>query len=470
MVRSGVLWGAALSLLLVFTVAASAKDEIRIAQVTSVSRHGDVNTEYVVFDPGSGAYVPLTQENLRRVAPARTWSTAVIEMCQRWNAKNTRKIVFNITPDMKPNRLKFNKVAKKYHNQRRGSSNLPQAKIGKKITQVKPIEEFANQADFYFQFHRDGINLIILTNDDQFFLDPTGQFYFYGADTVLVTWKFLTWFPWLRTEGGRYVADEYITESDVYLRSDFFALSKNAYTIMAIDSFRTAVGYRATVWAHDYLKNGLVIYATDANILNGNSNVWKKISEPRDMFYYEDKPANVAAAYLDKAILLPYEGEVLDIGGYVVPSTDDKEDMPLSETSSVFVTNIKAFDGKKKTTVTIERLEKLPDNKTQWTKVTVLTGNLYDYPWTGRYTVNGVAQKVYPTVFGEEIYIGRQADLDKLKNVVKDYGEMQLIDGKTFRRAVKIRVTVKGRLTEDGGLKSLAQEYWLVNTDNDIPY
>ena len=465
MVRSGVLWGAAVLLTLAFAAVAPAEEDIVIAEVTKISKSCQITREYLISDPSGGGYVALTAENLRRIAPTRTWSTAVIEMCHRWNAKRTRKIVFNITPDMKPYRLKFNKVAKKYHNQRRGTGNMPQAKIGKKITQVKPINEFLNKWDFYDQFHRDGINLIILTDDDQFFWDPTGQFRLYNEDTVLVTWKFLSWFEWKRTEGGRYVADEYITEADVYLRSDFFGLSKNAYSIMAIDSFRTAVGFRATIWAHDYLKNGLVIFATDANILNANSDVWKKISEPRDKFYYEDKPTNSPAAYLDTAILLPYAGEVLDIGGYVVPSTDDKEDQPLSETSTVFITNVKAFDGKKKTTVLIERLEKLPDNKTKWTKVVKLTGNLNDYPWTDRYTVNGVPQKVYPTVFGEEIYIGRQSDLDKLENVVKNFGEQETIDGKTFPRAVKIRATIKGRLTENGSLKKIVQEYWLINSD-----
>jgi hypothetical protein len=457
------IWLVAAMFLSVGLAAASDNEKrIIIGQITSLSDDGQITTREVIYDPSSRSFRPLGSDVLKSIFPAdRSWSSAVAYACSRWNAKVNGKVVLSITEDMAPHKKAFNKVMRKYHNKLRGTKSMPTLAFDARSFKVKDISEFQDPYDYYEQFWWDGSNLIWLTDDDQWFKNTTGNSWLYGENTIQFTITFLK--SVLKNVSGRWVTDQYIVEVHVYLRSNFFNIPKPLYTQSAVRAFAAAMGYRATVWAHDLNKNGFTVFATESEILNKGSDVWTKINEPRDMFYYEDKPAGVPAAYLSTPRLLPFEGEVLDLGGYEVPSTDESNPEPLLPTSSVFLTNLKAFDGKKKLSADIDWLQTLPDNSTQWVVLAKLSGNLYDYPWT--ITINGQPQKVYPTVFGNMIFIGRQQDLDTMKDAVRDHGTPQTIDGKYFAKALRIRAKVTGRLTETGGQKSLTQEYWLIDTD-----
>jgi hypothetical protein len=454
-------WLAAVLLLTICTlVAAEEKDRIVIGQATSITKDGRIVNQQMIYDQSTRSFRPLTASELDGI-PARTWSTAVAFYCFRWNSGENGKVILSITQDMAPHKAAFNKIMKKYHNRLRGTKSMPQLGFDAKVYEVKDISEFQDTNDYYEQFWWDGDNLIWMTNDDQWFKDPTGQYWLYGENVVQYTITFLT--REFNYVGGKWVADQYITEIHVYLRSNFFNTSKPRYTQSAVMSFAAAMGYRFTIWGHDLTKNGTTIYATETEILKTKSDVWTKINQPRDLFYYSDKPSGTPAAYLSTPRLLPFEGEVLDIGLYHVPSVDDNDPEPLVATESVFLTNLKAYDGKKKLSVNIDWLQTLPDNSTQWVALSKLQGNLDDYPWT--YTINGQSQKVYLKVFGNMVFIGRQTDLDTMKDAVRDYGTPQTIDGIYFAKALKIRAQVKGRLEENGPLKTVTQEYWLVDTE-----
>ena len=74
-------------------------------------------------------------------------------------------------------------------------------------------------------------------------------------------------------------------------------------------------------------------------------------------------------------------------------------------------------------------------------------------------------KNVYPDIFLCHFRIGQKAKLKKLKKIVKNFGMPVRIDGVDFDKAVKIRVKLSGRLTENGKIKSITRMFWLVDSE-----
>jgi hypothetical protein len=349
---------------------------------------------------------------------------------------------------------KIGSILKFYINKRRGNAFVPQMQLTSEVDAVKPIKKFKNPDDFYTQFNGDGKNTIVMTVDDQFFRDASGDI----IDPDVVSTTLLIG----RAEVEGWTGDEYfgklwIEETDVYLRSDFFSRSKLEYNINGAAAFSMALGYRPTVWSHDYLsKNGS--HVNKSTFANAKSDVWTKISNERDNFYYLDDLTLTAPDYLDTPRLLPFENEVIDIGGYTLPSTDPGEPFPLAATPVLFLTNLKAYDGKYKLTLVVSRItgESPPAAK----KLLKLSGNCIDYPM-----VADGGEEFYPTIHLTEVRLGRESDLAKLRKAVETYGTAQIIDGVQFPKAVKIQVDISGRLYKGGKTQSLTRSFWLVDSD-----
>ena len=375
------------------------------------------------------------------------WPSAVISASWHWES-GTEFIYFNLTPDSKPDGGKIKKVLKKFINKRAGNDYVPEMKLTSTEDEVQSLKNFKKYQDFLDQFYNDGKNTIVMTEDDQFFKDESGEIVNNDVISTVVLVGKAEVEGWT---GNDYFGKLWIVEADVFLNSGFFNTSKSDYQINCTAAFRMAHGYRQTCWSHDYLSSNRH-HVTSKTFGDSKSKVWSKVSYERDDFYYlDDLAITPPDEYLSTPRLLPFKDEVIDIGGYTLPSADPKEDRPLAQTPLLFLTNLKAWEGKKKMSVQITRV---PSGK-----IVKLKGNCYDYPM-----VASGGENFYPDINLAEIRLGKDSDLSKLQKAVETYGAARTIDGISFDKALKIKVKIVGRLSKTGKKQSITQTFWLADT------
>ena len=409
---------------------------------------GSSSVSCYMINPETRMPIPMKRasDNLSEETAA-AFQSAVITRSWHWDWPTT--IGFKFTNDSKPHKNKVKKIQNTQINQRRGNNNVPTMRVTNQIVAVKPISQFHNPNLYYIQLDFDEKNTVVMTSDDQFFKDIFGNLV--EPDRVSLTKIFATLY--YAQQGSRLIGLHRIEETDIYLRMDYFSRSKDIYTRLGLVALRFCLGYQATVWTHDYMSPNNH-HATPQAIQTINSDTWQKISFVRDDFYYQDKLTIASPAFLEIPRMLPFENEVLDIGDYTLPYVENDE-IILGKTSILFLTNLKAFGGAKKAVVKIYRIT--DDNPPKQKRIVTLSGNTLYYPQNTSYG------EVYPAIFLNHIRLGRQVELNKLKNAVKNFGKAQTIDGVHFEKALPIKVKIFGYLTENGAKKKLVRNFWLVN-------
>ncbi|MGB2905781.1 MAG: hypothetical protein WBB73_01695 [Candidatus Aminicenantaceae bacterium] len=412
---------------------------------------GSQSITYLPLDPETGKVLP-PDPFLARVADASAvkLQTAVVTRSLHWDTPVN--IVFDVTKDSKPHTTKINKIQNKYSDKRRGNKSTPTMSVVTQEVQVKPISVFPNPWDFYRQLNRDGHNTVVMTQDDQFFKDPNGVIF----DPEIVSNTLLYATAAIVQKGNRYVGTFWIHEVDVYFVYNFFGLNKNTYFRIGTVAFRFGFGYQANVWSHDYFSAD-PFHVTTAAFKKTSSTTWQEISFPRDDLFYMDKLGDTwTPNYLATPRLLPFEEEVINVGDYELPWLDEFDEIHLEKSTILFVTNLKGFAGNKKLAVKFFRVT--DDTPPKDVKITGISGNTLRYPLP-----HPQVGQWYPSIFLNHIRLGRELHLNKLKNTVNQFGTMRTIDGITFEKAVKIKVTITGYLTESGSKKTITRIYWLVN-------
>jgi len=421
---------------------------------------GSHRMEYYIVEPETGMYVPFWEyaDTAGIAAPPVKLQPAVITLSWHWKRPTT--ITFNVTARSAQKKTRIKKVLNTYMNQRRGTNMVPRMKLGTKKVKIKPIGEFADPAQFYRQLDFDGNNTVVMTTDDQFFLTPPRLGPPVPFDPDFVSMTFIMGRITIRVENGRNVTTYWIDEADVYFLNNFWDMAKNVRNMAGTATFRLALGYHTTIWSHDYMSRKRP-HVTAEKFNKKTETPWTLVSNTRDMFYYKDALGVGSIQFLETPRLLPEENEVLDVGGYVLPSkieTIRGEDLNEGGTPIVFLTNLKAYRGSKKLKAKIWRVT--TDNPPQDVFVTSMAGNTIRYP-----TDFSTVKNVYPDIFLCHFRIGQKAKLKKLKKIVKNFGVPVRIDGVDFDKAVKIRVRLSGRLTENGPIKSIERFYWLVDSE-----
>jgi hypothetical protein len=411
---------------------------------------GSQSVSYLPVDPGTRKPLP-PDPFVTRVADASAvkLQPAVLTRSNHWDWPVV--ITFDVTKDSLPHKAKVKKIMNKYHNKRRGNSNTPRMKITTKVVEVKPMANFPNPWEYYNQLDWDDHLTVVMTADDQFFKDPFGNVF----DPQIVSTTKLFAKALLTLQGNRWIGTYWITEVDVYLVYSFFSVSKITYYRLGTPAFRMGLGYQSTVWSHDYLSSR-ERHVSAAAFKNAGSTVWTGISHVRDDFYYMDKLGDTwAPNYLSTPRLLPFEDEVLDIGDYDLPWLDENGNIHLEKSPILFVTNLKGFDGNKKMVIKVFRVT--DDNPPKDVKLVTLRGNTLRYP----IPVSG--RNFYASIFLNHVRLGREKDLNKLLNAVNQYGTPRLIDGVDFAKALRVKVTVTGYLTDKGQKGNLTRLFWLVD-------
>ena len=409
------------------------QQKIRIMMQIDGYADGSFAVRYYLIDPATKARMPFdSAARILSTEEAAAFQSAVVTRSWHWNWPTT--IGFKNTTDSKPHKGKVKKILNTQINQRRGNNNVPRMKTTTKVVNVKPMSQFPNPYDYYIQLDFDTNNTVVMTADDQFFEDIFGN----NTDPEKISNTIIMATMYYGKQGGKTIGTFWIEEADVYLRMDYFSRPKDTYTRLGLVAFRFCLGYQSTVWTHDYMSPNNH-HASDSAIKTINSDTWQKISH---------------VVYLSTPRLLPHENEVLDIGGYTLPYIENDE-IILGKTPILFLTNLKAYDGAKKVAVKLYRITN--DNPPKEIRIVTLTGNTLYYPKA--YNVGDV----YASIFLNHIRLGRQVELNKLKNEVKNYGSARNIDGIDFEKALKIKVKIFGYLTETGAKKKIARTFWLVD-------
>lgn len=440
------------SIVFILVFFAGANHEIEIKFMMKVDGHldGHYSTSLFMLDPQTGQYLSVTLGEGNWVVPQALQLQSAV-LTRSWHWVWPELIKFGTTPDSKPHKKKFKQIINKYHNKRRGNTHVPRMKMSTQVIKVKPIEEFEDKSKFYTQLDFDENSTAVMTTDNQFFKDPNGNFY---DASVMNTTKIMA-ILYLKQQGSRQVGTHRIEESDVYFRSGFFNLASKVYEQLGTAAFKLALGFQPTAWSHDLLSNKG--HHKDRDFKPINSDLWVKISYERDDFYYEDELiAFYGATYLDRPRLLPFEDEVIDIGEYVLPVVTDSH-IDLSKTSILFLTNLKGYDGTKKMIINIWRVVKTTPLELEL--IVKLQGNTLDFPQN---IGNNVL--VYPSIFLDNVCLGRQDELTQLKNAVSHFGTPQTIDGVFYTKALRIQVKISGYLEENGKKKNISRFFWLVDT------
>lgn len=412
--------------------------------------------EIRTYVDGTTRTVPFRLD--REAKPAkRSFDSATLIRPTRWDHK-VKLVKFNFTEFASDFKKNVKKAANKYHNTKRGNGLVPRIKTTSAIDKVKDISTFNNPWEFYSQFTNDDKNTIVMTEDDQFFKSPNGFFF----DPNLMAKTKIYSIASFEEMNGRYEGAYYLEDADIELRSDFFDMPSNQQNIILAGAFKFAMGYQISAWAHDI--NGENNPFVDINALkNKNSDVWKKMMHQWDNFYYQDKLTATPAAFHTVPQVMPFDGEVIDIADYETPLTDDDAVNPAQVSQTLFLTNLKGFDGVKKLNITLTQITK-KNNKDVKKKILALSGNAYDYPIT--LLINGKSTKAYPTIWFNGVILGNESDLNKLKTAIKKSGTPMELFGKTFDKALKVEVVFNGRLTQNEAVKSKKMTYYFINSDD----
>ncbi|MFC2165042.1 hypothetical protein ACFLT2_08620 [Acidobacteriota bacterium] len=436
------------------------QEEVKVLMEVKGYADGSHKVATYVVEPETGMYVPFAEYagTADIAAPPVTLQPIVVTFSWHW--KRPATITFKVTNRSSQKIARIRTLLSKYMNQRRGTNMVPRMTINNQKTAIKPITQFANQWDFYNQLYYDGENSVVMTTDDQFFMTPPalgpGHPQPFEPDQTSLTVIMAT--LKIRQEGGRNVTTVWITESDVYFVNNFWDLPLNARNFLGTAAFRMALGYSSTIWSHDYLsrKNP---HVTAAKFNNPTGSPWVRISRGRDNFYYLDALGIGSIQFLETPKLLPNANEVLDIGGYALPTKNQQgNDLELGKTPILFLTNLKAYGGGKKMRVKIWR--QTTDTPPQDIHVTTLAGSTIRRPMDF-----STGKNVYADIFLNHVRIGQKVKLNRLKTIVRNFGVPKRVDGIRFEKAVRIKVRIEGRLTENGPIKNIERFYWLVDSE-----
>ncbi len=439
------------------------QDVVKMMMVVSTHADGTSEVHHYVMDPETDMPIPLNDAGAV-IAGLDAVTLQQLVLTRSWHWRWAVSIAFNQTPFAKTFRSKYKNVVKKFINQRRGNNGTPKMSTGTAIKKDKTQDQFNSFFEFLRQFNWDNNNSVVMTEGDWFFKnqDGTWQDPVPGNPSVsrTVTHTFIFASATLQLSGNRLIGTYYIQEADVYLHTQLFALAKLAWQRIAAVAFEFAYGYQGTIWSTDMLSNN-PNFITNNDFTNKNSNYWKKTNYPRDDFYYRDSLGiGKSPVFLSTPWLLPFEMEVLDIGGYRVPEVDELGNVELGFTPILFLTNLIALDGSKKTSIKIFRIDETV-NPAKDRKIVYLSGNTMRYPES---PPPGWTQKIYTSVFLNNVRLGRESDLAKLENAVWKYGTPMTINGVDFDKVIKIKVKLTGRLGEKGAKKTIVRIFYLVDT------
>lgn len=429
--------------------------EMQIMVKTDIFEDGSHRVSYFVVDPGTNKLVPLDQiEAIITGINANVFQQAVLTYSNQWDWTKVRTIVWGFTTDAKKYKKNFKQTHNKFINGRRGTRNKPKMKSGSRTDNVKPMDQFNNPFDYYEQMKRDKKNSVIMTMDDQFFKNIFGII----VDPKIIATSWIFSFATLTLSGNRWIGTYFITECDVYLRSDFFSFTKQVWQVILTASLQFCYGFLDTNWGWDILSNN-GHFVTWVAFLNKASNVWVLARLMDVILYGTAVVPGSRSVSKDKATLMPEKDEVLDLREYELPEKDQFGQDVLGKTPALFFTNLKGYEGSKKKMV-IKIYRYTDDNPPKTVRIVTLNGNPLNYP----VTVTGDKRKFYPTIFREYARLGREGDLNKLKNAVNDFGKSKTINGVDFEKVLKIRVVIQGRMTEKSGKKTIRRDYYLVDT------
>ncbi|MCG8375521.1 MAG: hypothetical protein MI702_03480 [Chlorobiales bacterium] len=429
-----------------------------VAAEETVERGNRISIEIHAFKDGTFRFAPAKRIS-RDYGPSdeRRFDSATLLRAMPWTA-GTKKIVVNFTEFSLKFRKSVLKIVRKYVIQRRGNKNVPKFKLTKNKDLVRPITDFNNPAEFYNQFAYDDKNNVVMTDDDQFFKSPNGIFFNPNQVGITRIWGSAAYLQ----KGNRFVGTYLIEDVEVYLRSDFFMLPAFTQRLILTGLFKFALGYQKSMTTHDILSDNRQ-HVSEASFEDKNSDVWQKMAHLWDDFYYADKLIGPeAAAFHSKAKVLPFEGAVIDLADYEVPDTAESNPRPTDNSQSVFVTNLKGFDGKKVFSAQLTALYKDQNSNEVQKKIITLKGNAYDYPKA--LSVNGKPTNWFPTIFFNHVVIGNQGELNTINNAIKANGSPMTIMGVNFDKALKVEVKFTGYLQEDSKKKNKKVVYYFVNS------
>jgi hypothetical protein len=432
--------------------------EMRLMMKIDRYMDGSEAVSYFELDPDTFTLEPIALGEIEEsTGAADKLQSAVVT--RSWHWKSPAKITFTVTKESKKtkNYSKTRTIINKYCNQRRGNTNVPRMVIKKNVVKVVDMEDFIDPWDYYIQLDFDSKNTIVMTNDDQFFKDPDGNYF----DPELVATTKVFAHISVRQEGdiqgrNRWVGTLWIDEGDVYFVKNFFKLAKNVYNQVGTAAIRGTLGFQSNTWSHSY-KSAKGHHVSSSAFNNPTSDVWTKTSYPRDDFYYLDLFAANITDYLDTPQLMPFENEVIDIGEYELPKKETGR-IDVGKTPILFLTNLKAYAGNKKLRIKFWRLT--DDNPPKEVAIVTINGNTLQYPY-----ISSDGTEVFVSIFLNHIRIGQKGKLTKLKSAVETHGKERVIDGITFEKALKIKVRISGHLSENTGKKNINRTFWLVCTE-----
>lgn len=439
------------------------EDIVKIVSVVDTRIDGTSQVRHFIMDPRTDSPVPFKDAGAT-IAGLDTIQLQQLVLTRSWHWKGPVMIVFNQTKLAKTFRGKYKKIPVKYITKRRGNNGTPKMKTGTKIKKDKTQDQFQTWWDFRRQFYWDNNNTIVMTEENWFFRNPDGSWEDPDPSdpersrTVSRTVIFAE--IGLNLSGNRFIGTYYITQADIYWHTRLFELAKLEYQRICSVAFEFAYGYQGTVWSTDMLSNN-PHFISNNDFTNTGSDYWQLINFIRDHYFYKDAVGtNYTPNYLSTPQLLPFEMEVLDIGGYRVPTVDEEGNVEMGHTPILFLTNLLALDGKKKMSVKIFRIDesvKPPKDR----KIVFLNGNTMRYPESAP---KGFTQKIYASIFLNNVRLGRESDLKKLEYQVWKFGEPETIKGVDFDKVIKIKVKLTGFLGEKGGKKTITRIFYLVDT------
>jgi len=448
----------ALAILCVLTCMAYGQSDetivVNVAKATHFYADGSTRSEMFEFNNETRKFEP----GINPAATKHNFGSVVIERIDRWKKQNYR-LLFNFTPDAKPNRGKVNFIFSKYIFKRRGVATSPNPRTQNKTIPVQPLNSFKNIFEYQDQFKQDGHNTIIMTQDDNFFRNSLGQIA--DPDLIGTTWTLAT--ATFTKIAGKFRGTYYLDEADIYLRSDFFERSKKIYEVIMTGLARFAFGYQANISVWD-LNGDNQVFAYSM-FVNQNKPMWKKLAQEWDRIFYDD-PVSEAASISPSATtpeIIPGNGFVLDIADYELPDTDGNNPFPTVKSNALFVTNLLAFSGGKKLTAKFTAVYPDPNNanKTIKKKIFNVSNNLRDYPQDSSFG------KLYPTIWMNRIAFARKGELNKMKTFIRNFGTAKNIEGKSYKKALQVQVQIIGYMSETGGKKSKTVTVFFVNSDDE---
>lgn len=363
----------------------------------------------------------------------------------------TKFVKFNNTPFGKAFRKALKKTQAVYHNKRRGNGNVPRFKMTTAEDAVAEPSAFGSYTAFFNQFRADGKNTVVIDAQDRFFKDAAGKL----LDDDLMAYSYTRGTASFVNVGGRFVGTTYWQEADVYVRSDLFALSRFLQRLIAIASFRYTLGYAPTVWPLD-LHAADPAHLTEADFENKASSTWKDFAAAWDDFHYRDALVGpeARAAFLDEPRVLPVDGALINLGNYRPPQEVDLG--AVRTTQTVFLTNLKGFDGDKVMSLAFTHLQ-----GTTRKSLFTLSSNADGWPLEP-----GSGLMLYPTIFFQRVHIDDTPQLTQLRDLIAKQGTPMTVDGVEYARAIRVEIEFSGRLQEDGGLRSATRTYVFV----DVPH